>query len=85
MNATQITATFTIAANATTGGHTVTVTGTTGTSNGVTFTVNAAGPSLASIAPASGTRGRAVCGSTFDGNELCSRIDGECIGRGDHG
>ncbi len=60
VNATQITATLGIASNATVGSRSVTVTSTGGTSNGVTFTVNAAAPTLTSINPNSGVQGTNV-------------------------
>ena len=60
VSATQITATLGIASNATLGSRSVTVTSTGGTSNGVTFTVNAAAPTLTSINPNSGVQGTNV-------------------------
>src|SRR6202049_2640286 len=60
VSATQITAAFQIAANAAPGAHTVTVTSAGTNSNGVTFTVNSAGPTLTSINPASGVQGTNV-------------------------
>jgi sugar lactone lactonase YvrE len=60
VSATQITATFTIASNATTGAANVTVTTSGGTSNAVTFTITAAAPTLTSISPNSGAQGTAV-------------------------
>ena len=60
VSATQITATFAIAGNATLGAANVTVTTSGGTSGAVTFTVNAAGPTLTSVSPSSGVRGNSV-------------------------
>jgi hypothetical protein len=59
-SATQITATFVLAATAPPGGATVTVTSNSLTSNGITFTVNAAPPKLTSLSLTS-----AVVGSTL--------------------
>jgi hypothetical protein len=59
-SATQITATFTIASNATIGGANVTVTTSGGTSAPVVFTVNPPPPTLSTIAPATGNLGTAV-------------------------
>src|SRR5205085_9457806 len=58
--ATQINATFVIAANAAVGPRNVTVTGPSGTSNAVVFTVNPAAPTLTSIAPVAGNAGVTV-------------------------
>ena len=60
VSATQITATFTIAADAATGAQNVTVTTSGGTSAAVTFTVNQAPPTLTSISPNSGVQGQSV-------------------------
>ena len=57
---TQITATFTIAANATVGATNVTVTTSAGTSGSATFTVTSSAPTLASISPTGGTQGTSV-------------------------
>ena len=57
VSATRITATFTIAANATLGGANVTVTTSGGTSAPAIFTVNPPPPTLSTIAPATGVRG----------------------------
>ncbi len=59
-SSTQITATLTLAANATLGPSSISVTTSAGTSNTVPFTVNAAVPTLTSVAPNSGTQGTAV-------------------------
>jgi hypothetical protein len=58
VNPTTITATFTLANGATLGAQTVTVTTGNGSSNGVTFTVDAA--TLSGIAPTHGTRNTSV-------------------------
>ena len=60
VSATQITATFTIAANAATGAQNVTVTTSGGTSGAQPFTVNPAPPTLTSISPNSGVQGQSV-------------------------
>jgi hypothetical protein len=62
VSTTQLTATFTIASNATLGARNVTVTTSAGTSGAVTFTVNVltAAPTLSSISPSSGTQGATV-------------------------
>src|SRR5205807_501602 len=60
VTATQITTTFVIAANAATGPQSISVTTAGGTSNAATFTVTAAAPSLASIAPSTGAVGTSV-------------------------
>jgi hypothetical protein len=62
VSATQITATFTLASTAATGGHGMFVTTGAGNSNVQTFTVNAsaAAPALTSIAPNSARQGTAV-------------------------
>ncbi len=63
LSATQITATFTIAANAATGAQNVTVTTSGGTSGAQPFTVNLAPPTpptLTSISPTSGVQGQSV-------------------------
>ena len=60
VSATQITATFTIAANAATGAQNVTVTTSGGTSGAQPFTVNLAPPTLTSISPNSGVQGQSV-------------------------
>jgi hypothetical protein len=60
VSASQIMATFTIAANATLGAANVTVTTSAGTSAPVVFTVNPPPPRLSTIAPATGVRGAAV-------------------------
>ena len=62
VNANQITATLGIAANATLGSDTVTVTSAAGTSNGVTFTVTSTAPPpvLTAISPNSGGAGNSV-------------------------
>jgi hypothetical protein len=58
--ATQITATFAIAANAATGTSNVTVTTSGGTSGPAVFTVNPAAPVLTSVSPGSGVQGTSV-------------------------
>ena len=68
-SATQIAATFAIAAAATTGPQNITVTTTGGTSGAVTFTVNPPAPTLASIAPTSGAQGASVA-VTIPGTNL---------------
>src|SRR4029077_16029787 len=60
VSATQITATFTIAANAATGAQNITVTTSGGTSGAQAFTVNLAPPTLTSISPNSGVQGQGV-------------------------
>src|ERR1019366_441533 len=61
LSATQIAATLTIAAGAATGARNITVGTSAGTSGPVTFTVNSAPlPTLASIAPVSGSTGSSV-------------------------
>lgn len=60
VSATQITATFTLAANSPVGAQNVSVTTTSGTSNSVAFTVISSAPTLTSIIPNSGTQGQAV-------------------------
>ncbi len=60
LSATQITATFTIAGNATPGPTNVTVTTTGGTSNAVTFTITSGAPTITSITPNSGVQGTTV-------------------------
>jgi Ice-binding-like/Bacterial Ig-like domain/Quinohemoprotein amine dehydrogenase, alpha subunit domain III len=60
VSATQITATFTLAANSPVGAQNVTVSTTSGTSNSVAFTVISSAPTLTSIIPNSGTQGQAV-------------------------
>lgn len=60
VSSTQITATFTIAPNATIGPQNVTVTSQGRTSNAVPFTVNAGTPTLTSIVPNSGFQGQTV-------------------------
>jgi hypothetical protein len=60
VSATQITATFTIAANAALGAANVTVTTSGGTSTAAVFTVNPPAPTLSAIAPASGIQGSTV-------------------------
>jgi hypothetical protein len=60
VNPTQITATFQIAANAVTGGYTVTVTSAGQNSNGVTFTVVSPPPVLSTLSPAGGGAGNSV-------------------------
>ncbi len=60
VSATQMTATFAIAAAATTGGHNVTVTSASGTSGPVTFNVSGTPPTLTSVAPNSGVQGTSV-------------------------
>jgi hypothetical protein len=60
VNSAQITATFTIAANAAVGSANVTVTTSGGASPSITFTTNAAPPALVSITPSTG-----VIGSSF--------------------
>ena len=59
-SATQITATFTIAANAATGAQNITVTTSGGTSGAQPFTVNLAPPTLTSISPNNGVQGQSV-------------------------
>ncbi len=83
-SATQITATFTIAANAATGAQNVTVTTSGGTSGAQPFTVNLAPPTLTSISPNSGVQGQGVA-VTLTGTNF---IAGATIGREwrrDHG
>ncbi len=61
VSATQITATFVIASNASTGSKNVTITTPSGTSNAVTFTVNpTTAPTLTNISPSSGVQGANV-------------------------
>ncbi len=60
VSATQITVTFTIAANATPGAANVTVRTSGGTSAAVLFTVNPSAPTLTSISPASAAQGTTV-------------------------
>jgi|GEM_PF-764540 len=62
VSSTQATATFSIAANATTGGSNVSVGTSGGTSNSVVFTVNGASnlPTLTSVSPSGGARGTSV-------------------------
>jgi hypothetical protein len=63
VSATQITATFVIAATAATGAHSVTVTSSAGTSAPQSFTVNAGTPpkpTLTSLAPNAASRGATV-------------------------
>src|SRR6202045_256463 len=60
VSATQITATFTIAANTATGARTITVTTSGGTSGPPPFTVNVAPPTLTSINPNNGVQGQGV-------------------------
>jgi hypothetical protein len=60
VSATQITATFGIAANATPGGYPVSVTSGGINSNGVTFTVTTMVPVLSSLSPESGGAGNSV-------------------------
>src|SRR5579862_7342810 len=60
VSATQITATFTIAGNTSTGAQNVTVTTSGGTSGAHAFTVNLAPPTLTSISPNSGVQGQGV-------------------------
>jgi len=71
VSATQITATFTVAAGATPGADNVTVSTTGGTSNAVGFTVNAGStpPTLSSVSPNSGMPGSAV-NVTFTGSNF---------------
>ena len=60
VSATQITATFTIAANTSPGVANVTVTTSGGTSGAAVFTVNPPAPTLATVSPASGVQGASV-------------------------
>src|SRR5262249_9039420 len=60
VTATQISASFVIAANAATGSRNVTVTTAGGTSNALLFAVNPGAPTLASIAPNAGNAGSTV-------------------------
>jgi hypothetical protein len=60
VSATQITATFTIAANAALGAANVTITTSGGTSAAAVFMVNPPAPTLSAIAPASGVQGATV-------------------------
>jgi hypothetical protein len=60
VSATQITATFTIAASATPGAANVTVTTAERTSGPVSFTITSVGPTLTSISPNSGAQGATV-------------------------
>jgi hypothetical protein len=60
VTATQITATFVIAASAATGAQNITVTTIGGTSSAMVFTVNPPPPTLAGIAPTSGVQGTSV-------------------------
>jgi hypothetical protein len=77
VSTTQITATFAIATNATTGADTVTVTSAGVATNGVTFTVTA--PTLTSISPVSGVQGTNVpvtlTGTNFAPNSTVSVSD----------
>lgn len=59
-SATQIAATFVIAANAAPGAANVTVSDSAGTSGAVTFTILTPGPNLFSISPATGAQGSSV-------------------------
>jgi hypothetical protein len=59
-SSTQITATLTLAANATLGASSISVTTSGGVSNTVPFTVNAAAPTLTSVTPNNGAKGTAV-------------------------
>jgi hypothetical protein len=59
-SASQLTATFTIAANAITGSSNVTVSTSGGTSSPVTFVINPGPPTLSSVTPASGVQGTTV-------------------------
>jgi hypothetical protein len=71
-NSTTITATFTMASNAATGGQTVSVATAGGTSRSVTFTVNAAPPpppTLSSVMPGTGVQGTSV-GVTLTGTNF---------------
>jgi hypothetical protein len=71
--ASSVTATFTIAANATTGPQNVTVTTAGGKSNSVTFTINPSNPSaptLTAITPNSTVTGGAAFGVTLSGTNL---------------
>src|SRR5450432_1509465 len=62
VSATQMTATFTLASTAATGGHSIFVTTSAGNSNVQTFIVNASTllPTLTLVSPSSGTQGAAV-------------------------
>ncbi len=60
VSATQVTATFAIAAAATTGAHNVTVTSANGTSGAVTFNVTGTAPTLTSVSPNTGSQGSSV-------------------------
>ena len=60
VNASTITANFTLASGATLGARTVAVTTSGGTTGTVNFTVNAATPSLVSMSPTSGQKGTAA-------------------------
>lgn len=61
VSSTAINATFTLATNATTGSHNVTVSSGGTTTSAVSFTVNAIGPpTLATLSPASGIQGQNV-------------------------
>ena len=67
VSATSITATFTIATNATLGARSVTVTTGGGTTGAVTFTVTAAlAPTLTAISPNSGPRGSSIITPTSE-------------------
>ncbi|HEY1495185.1 MAG TPA: IPT/TIG domain-containing protein, partial [Candidatus Solibacter sp.] len=76
VSATQITATFTIAANAATGGVDVTVTTAGGTSAPAAFTVNAVAPTITSLWPTSGPPGTAVIiiGAQFGSSQGASTV-----------
>ncbi len=76
VSATQITATFTIAANAATGAVDVTVTTAGGTSAPAAFTVNAVPPSVTSLWPTSGPPGTAVIvtGTHFGSSQGASTV-----------
>jgi hypothetical protein len=81
VSSTQINATFTIATNASLGGHSVTVTTTSGgTSNSQTFTV--LGPTLTGVSPASGVRGSSNLQLTFTGTNLSQATGLSGLGNG---
>src|SRR5262249_31578862 len=69
VSSTSITATFTIASNASLGADNVTVTTSGGTSGSQTFTVNPPGPTLTSLSPASGVQG-AIVNETLTGTNF---------------
>ncbi|NDQ58486.1 MAG: hypothetical protein GZ088_15580 [Acidipila sp.] len=67
---TQVTATFTVAANAPLGAQNLTVTTPGGTSTGLIFSVTPPSPTLLTINPTSGTQGQTVSNVTLAGTNL---------------